>query len=187
MDSAQLFTQLSLVIALGAGIALIMRLLRQPLIVGHIVTGILAGPGVLNIVQSGGGFNVLSNIGVALLLFVVGLELSVKVISRLSRVVFITTIIQISTVTVAGAAIATLLNFGRVESLVIGLSLAMSSTIVIITLLQEKRQATRLFAQITIGVLLLQDIAATAAKILLSANSEGNSLPARLCFLVEEC
>jgi len=85
MDVDLLFTQLSLVIALGACIALIMKLLRQPLIVGHILTGIIAGPVIFNIVDSGDGFTVLSNLGVALLLFIVGLELRPDTMLRLSR------------------------------------------------------------------------------------------------------
>lgn len=176
MNSDALFAQLSLVIALGAGIALIMRLLRQPLIIGHIITGILAGPAVFNIIQDESGFTVLSTIGVALLLFIVGLELSLKIISRLSKVVFLTTFMQMGVVTLAGAAAARLLDFGRMESLIIGLCLAMSSTIIIVTLLQQKKELMRLFAQIAVGVLILQDLVATAAKITLSARSAGDTL-----------
>lgn len=175
MTSDALFAQLSLVIALGAGVALIMRLLRQPLIIGHIITGIIAGPAVFNIIQDASGFTVLSTIGVALLLFIVGLELSIKIISRLSKVVFLTTLVQMSVVMLAGAAVAQLLNFGRLESVIIGLCLAMSSTIIIVTLLQQKKELARLFAQIAIGVLILQDLVATAAKITLSARSAGNN------------
>lgn len=176
MDTDALFAQLSLVIALGAGIAILMRLLRQPLIIGHIITGILAGPAVLNIIQDESGFTVLSTIGVALLLFIVGLELSLKIISRLSKVVFLTTFVQMSVVMVAGASVARLLHFGRLESLIIGLCLAMSSTIIIVTLLQQKKELMRLFAQIAVGILILQDLVATAAKITLSARSAGDSI-----------
>lgn len=175
MDSDTLFAQLSLVIALGAGIALIMRLLRQPLIIGHIITGILAGPAVFNLIQDDHGFSFLSTFGIALLLFTVGLELSLKIISRLSKVVFVTTFVQMSTVMLAGAAVARLLHFGRLESLIIGLCLAMSSTIIIVTLLQQKKELMRLFAQIAVGVLILQDLVATAGKITLSARSAGNT------------
>lgn len=176
MDTDSLFAQLSLVIALGAGVALVMRLLRQPLIIGHIITGIIAGPAVFNIIRDESGFTVLSTVGVALLLFIVGLELSLKIISRLSKVVFLTTFVQMSAVVIAGAAVARLLHFDRLESLVIGLCLAMSSTIIIVTLLQQKRELMRLFAQIAVGILILQDLVATAAKIMLSARSGGDSV-----------
>ncbi len=173
MNGDALFIQLSLVIALGSGIAIVMRLLRQPLIIGHIITGILAGPVVFNIITDSHGFEFFSTFGVALLLFIVGLELSLKIISRLSKVVFVTTFFQMSTVALAGAVVARQLDFGRLESLIIGLCLSMSSTIIIITLLQQKKELMRLFAQIAVGVLILQDLVATAGKMTLSARSTG--------------
>lgn len=175
MDGDTLFIQLSLVIALGAILATIMRLLRQPLIIGHIITGILAGPAVFNIIKDDHGFSFLSTFGVVLLLFIVGLELSLKIISRLSKVVFITTFVQMSVIAIVGAFVARQLDFGRLESLIIGLCLSMSSTIIIVTLLQQKKELMRLFAQIAIGVLILQDLVATAGKITLSARSAGST------------
>lgn len=176
MGADALFTQLSIVVALGAFIAIIMRLLKQPLIVGHIITGVLAGPALFNIIKDEQGFAVLSNLGVALLLFIVGLELSLKIIARLSKVVFVTTIVQMGVITFAGALVASLLDFGRLESVVIGICLALSSTLIIVTMLQEKKETLRLFGQIAVGILLLQDIIATIAKIGLSAKTEADSL-----------
>lgn len=176
MENADLFTQLSLVMVLGASIALIMKALRQPLIIGHILTGLLAGPFLFNVIRDEKGFEVLSTLGVALLLFVVGLELSLKIVSRLSKVVFTTAVFQMTAVTAIGAGLARLLHFGRLESVIIGICLAMSSTIIIVTLLHNKKETTRLYAQIAIGVLLLQDIVATVAKIVLSGKAEGDSL-----------
>jgi len=176
MENADLLTQLSLVMALGSGIAIVMHLLRQPLIIGHILTGIIAGPVVFNVIQDGSSLSILGSFGVVLLLFIVGLELSLKIISRLGKVVVLTTVAQMTVITIAGAALARLLHFGRLESLIIGLSLAMSSTIIIITLLQQKKELMRLFAQIAVGVLILQDLFATVGKITLSARSTGGSL-----------
>ncbi len=176
MDSAALFTQLSFVIALGAVISLIMRMLRQPLIIGHILTGILVGPSFLNSITDNSGFTILSTLGVALLLFIVGLELSIQIIARLSKTVFVTTVVQMGIVMIAGSVVAQLLHFGRLESLIIGLCLAMSSTIIIVTLVQQKKELLRLYAQITVGVLIVQDLVATAAKIILSARSAGDTV-----------
>lgn len=176
MHVAPLFTELSLVLGLGAVVALIMRLMKQPLIIGHIITGILAGPALFNIIHDENGFDVFSKIGVALLLFIVGLELSLKIVSRLSRVVFVTTIVQISVITLLGAILAYLLNFGRLESVIIGLCLALSSTIIIVTLFHDKKETLRLYGQIAIGILLLQDVVATLGKIILSGKAEGNTL-----------
>jgi Kef-type K+ transport system membrane component KefB/voltage-gated potassium channel Kch len=170
----ELFTELSLVVALGAAIAALMRFLKQPLIIGHIITGIIAGPAVFNIIHDESAFSVFSSIGVALLLFIIGLELSIKVFSRLGSVVFMTAITQIGIVTVTGMLTANALGFKPLESFIIGLALALSSTIIIIKLFTDKKESTRLYAQIAIGVLLLQDLVATGGKIFLAAKAEGS-------------
>ena len=66
-----IFTELSLIIAIGTVISLGMRLLKQPLIIGHIVTGIIVGPSVLGIIGSAETIEVFSKIGITLLLFII--------------------------------------------------------------------------------------------------------------------
>ena len=77
-----LFLELSLVIAIAAGVSLIMRLLKQPLIIGYIITGLLVGPTVFDLVTESEALAVFSDIRIALLLFLVGLGLNPKVIKR---------------------------------------------------------------------------------------------------------
>jgi len=168
------FTEISIIIALGASISLIMRLLKQPLIIGHIITGIIAGPSFLKLIQSDTTFAGLSEMGVALLLFIIGLDLSVKAFSRVGKAVFLTTFVQVGVITGIGYVSADALGFGRLESAIIGLGLAMSSTIIIVKLLNDKKETGRLYAQIAIGILLLQDIIATFAKIALAAKTNNN-------------
>ena len=168
---SSVFNEISLIIALGAGIALIMRVLRQPLIIGHILTGIIAGPTMLKLIHADASFSGLSDMGVALLLFIIGLDLSLKAFSRVGKTVFVTTLTQIAAITALGYGSSRLLNFNKAESFVLGLGLAMSSTIIIVKLLNDKKETSRLYAQITIGVLLLQDVVATVAKIGLAAKS----------------
>ena len=72
------FTELSLIIAIATGVSLCMRLFKQPLIIGHIVTGIIVGPSVLHLVQSAETIEIFSKIGIALLLFIIGLGLNPK-------------------------------------------------------------------------------------------------------------
>lgn len=166
------FSEISLIIALAAGVSLIMRWLRQPLIIGHILTGILVGPAFLDILHADASFAGLSEIGVALLLFIIGLDLSVKALKRVGKAVFVTTLMQIGIVSTVGYAMCLLLGFTKTESAILGLGLALSSTIIIVKLLNDKKETGRLYAQIAIGVLLLQDVVATFAKIGLAARSE---------------
>lgn len=171
-----LFTELSILLAIGAGIAIVMRALRQPLIIGYIVTGIIAGPTFLDLIHDATAFSQLGSLGVAILLFIIGLDLNTKIISRLGKVVFLVTLAQMAVIIWAGFLTARLLDFGRLEAMVIGLALAMSSTIIIVKLFNDKKETTRLYAQIAIGILILQDFVATAGKIGLAAKSEGGSV-----------
>lgn len=169
------FTEISIVISLGAIIALIMRMLRQPLIIGHIITGVIAGPAFLNIIHAESSFAGLSSMGVALLLFIIGLDLSTRIFSRLGKAVLVTSSVQILAVTTVGFIVSQSLGFSRLESAIIGLALSLSSTIIIVKLFNDKKETTRLYAQITIGILLVQDIVATAAKIGLATKASGES------------
>src|ERR1700684_2717352 len=95
MTADSIFTELSLVIAIAAGMALIMRLIRQPLIIGHILTGIIVGPSLLHVVRTAGTIQTFSNIGVALLLFIIGLGLNPRVIKEVGKVAGVTGILQV--------------------------------------------------------------------------------------------
>lgn len=170
-----IFSELSILLAIAAGVAILMRALRQPLIIGYIITGIIAGPAFLGLIDDATAFSGLGSLGVAILLFIIGLDLNTKIISRLGKVVFLVTVSQMTVITWVGFITARLLDFSKLESAVIGLGLAMSSTIIIVKLLNDKKETTRLYAQIAIGILILQDFVATAGKIGFAAKTEGGS------------
>lgn len=170
---ANIFTELSVVIAIGAGISLIMRLIKQPLIIGYILTGIIVGPSVLSIIKSESTINVFANIGIALLLFIIGLGLNPRVIKEVGKVTLITGGIQIFFTALVGFLFSRAFGWSKTESLFVGLALAFSSTIIILKLLSDKKEQTRLYGKITIGILLLQDIVAALALVLVAARSEG--------------
>jgi len=169
---ANLFTALSLIIVLAVAVAAIMRLLRQPLIIGYILTGILIGPAAFHLIPDQTPFTAFSNIGIALLLFIIGLGLSTTVIKRLGKVVLVTAAVQMVLSALVGYACATFLGFSSIAALIIGVALTFSSTIIIIKLFTDKREQSRLYAQISIGVLLLQDIVASVALVFLAAGQQ---------------
>ncbi|RWZ79589.1 MAG: sodium:proton exchanger, partial [Candidatus Chaera renei] len=90
------FLQLSLVIVLATFVSWLMRLLRQPLIMGYILTGILVGPAFLYLIQDQKAFASFSQIGIALLLFIIGLGLNVTVVKSLGKPVLVTAAAQIA-------------------------------------------------------------------------------------------
>lgn len=181
--SANLFLTISLVMVLAAGVAGVMRLLRQPLIVGYIITGILIGPSFLRIIPTGATFETFSTLGIALLLFIIGLGLNAGVVKRLGKVTLVTAAAQIGLTALAGYGLAAAVGLEPTEAVIIGMALAFSSTIIIIKLLNDKREQTRLYAQISIGILLLQDLVASIVLILLPTMSKDGLSPAVLLLL----
>lgn len=181
--TSDFFTELSIVIAFGAVISLVMRLIRQPLIIGYMLTGLLVGPSVLNIVNSTQTIDVFSSFGIALLLFIIGLGLSPRVIKEVGKVATIAGLVQIFLTALIGFAASRAFSFTKTESVVIGLALAFSSTIIILKLISDKKEQTRLWGKITIGILLIQDIVAAIVLILVTARSEGSFSPATLLSL----
>jgi len=179
-----LFLELSLIVAVGTGVALLMRLLRQPLIIGHIITGLLVGPTVFNIVTDSETLTVFSEMGIALLLFLVGLGLNPKIIKEVGKVAVLTGLGQVLFTTTVGFLLVSLLtDLTTTATLYIAIGLAFSSTIIILKLLSDKKEQTRLHGKIAIGFLLVQDIIATFALLYVSANGSGGLNPEDLLLL----
>lgn len=170
-----LFGQLSLILVIVLGVSTVMRILRQPLIIGYILSGILAGPLFLNFVQDNQAILTFSEIGIALLLFIIGLHLSPKVIKEVGRISLITGIGQIVLTSLVGYFIAKGFGFDWVTSLYIAIAMTFSSTIVIMKLLSDKEALDKLYGKISIGFLLVQDFVAILMLVVVSSLSNDAS------------
>lgn len=169
-----IFYQLSLVLAMAAGVSLLARLLRQPPIIGYIVSGFLVGPALLNVIHAKDAFDSFSQIGIALLLFMIGLSLNVNVIKSMGKPAVLTFVLIILGLGTAGYGASYLLGFSPAESLLIATCLLFSSTIIVVKVLLDKKGQSRLYGQLAIGVLLVDDIAATMAILVVSAVAGGS-------------
>ena len=168
-----IFTDLSLVIVMVAVVSLVMRLLRQPLILGYILTGIVVGPSMLHVIHSKEAFDGFSAIGITLLLFIIGLGLNVNILKRVGKSIFIAAAGLLITVGTLGFVVSKLFfGFSGNEAYIIGLSLFFSSTIIIVKVLTDKKEQSRLHGQIAIGVILLDDIIATLALLFVAAGKD---------------
>lgn len=172
---AHVFLEISLIIAVATIIATVMRALRQPLMIGHIITGLLLGPYVLNIVHSNDTVDVFSNLGIALLLFIIGLGLNPRVIKEVGKVSILTGVGQVMFTSIFGFGIATALGFETTSAIFIALALSFSSTIIILKLLSDKKELGRLYGKISTGFLLVQDIIATFILIWVATMSAGTA------------
>ena len=165
------FTQLSLVIVVAGVVSIIMRLLKQPLLIGYIFTGILVGPTLLGLINEHDAFETFSEIGIALLLFIIGLELSITTIKKLGKPVFITAFALFSVMVTLGYLVAIALGFNSTEAIITGLAIFFSSTIIIAKVLSDKKQLTRMNGQLAIGIILIDDIIATFALLYVTTNT----------------
>lgn len=169
IDSA--FAELSAIIVIATVIGGLVHLLRQPLMIGHIITGLIVGPYFLNIVHSTETIDLFSQLGIALLLFIVGLSLNPRVIKEVGSVSLVTGVGQVLLTLLIGFALASLLGFPPIQATYIGIALTFSSTIIILKLLSDKKDLNRLYGKIATGFLLVQDLIAVAILIVVSSST----------------
>lgn len=178
-----LFVELSLVIAIGVVVATIMRLLRQPLIVSHIISGLIVGPFFLNFIHSTEIFKLFSEIGIAILLFTVGLNLKPSLIRQFGKVSVIAGLAQVIITGTIGFFICLTLGLSATAASYVGIGLAFSSTIIILKLLSDKNELESLHAKIATGFLLVQDIIALVLLFAIPLISDPNSSGADVVFM----
>jgi Kef-type K+ transport system membrane component KefB len=163
------FAEVAVLLVMAAAIGLFGLLLRQPLIVSFIAVGLLAGPSALDVVRSDAQIDLLSELGIAVLLFLVGIKLDVKLIRSLGSVALLTGLGQVAFTSFFGYLIGLSLGLGHVTSLYVAVALTFSSTIIIVKLLSDKREIDALHGQIALGFLIVQDLVVVLAMIVLSA------------------
>lgn len=154
-----LFGELSIIIGVAFVVSIIMTMLRQPLIIGHIITGLIVGPIIAGSV-SPETFKLFSEIGIAILLFTVGLNLSPKTIKEFGAVSLVTGVGQVVFTSLLGYFLIRALGFESITAVYMAIALAFSSTIIILKLISDKGDMETLYGKISVGFLLVQDFIA---------------------------
>lgn len=169
-----MFEELTLIIVIAVLVSLIMRFLRQPLMIGHIITGIIVGPAVFNLATSQETIQIFAEFGIALLLFIIGLGLNLRVIKDIGKVALFASLAQVLFVGGAAYSAAIIIGYTPVVAFYIALALSLSSTIIVLKLLSDKKEQSRLYAKVSVGFLILQDFLATLAVLFVSSSSSGS-------------
>jgi len=164
-----MFYEVAALLLVAAAIGTLALKLRQPLIVAFLAVGILVGPAALGWVQSHDQVDLLASLGIALLLFVVGLRLDLHLIRSLGPVALATGLGQVVFTSVIGYVIALLLGMDNLPAIYVAVALTFSSTIIIVKLLSDKREIDSLHGRIAVGFLIVQDLVVILAMIVLSA------------------
>lgn len=166
-----LFFQLASVLTLASLLGLLIIRLRLPLVVAYLLAGVTIAvlfPDQLTRLEI---FTYLPELGIALILFLVGIELDLRKLKSIGFPIITASLGQLFITTIAGFAMAGYLGFSQIESLFIGLGLAFSSTIVVIRALLEKREIASLHGKLSIGILLVEDIVAILVLMAISVGS----------------
>jgi Kef-type K+ transport system membrane component KefB/Trk K+ transport system NAD-binding subunit len=168
----QLFLQLAVILLMAFIVSYIANLFKQPILIGYIIAGILISPFIIRFGVSTGAINDLSKFGIAFLLFIVGLHLNPKNLKEIGLSSFVMGLLQVVITFGLSFLVAfELLGFGAIASVYIGIALAFSSTILVMKLISDKQDLESLYARISIGILIVQDIIAAGVLMVISSTS----------------
>ena len=175
MDFAfdKVFYEIAVLVLLAAALGFVGLVMRQPLIVAFIAVGVLAGPDALGLVASTGFIETLSQISIAVLLFLVGLKLDVSLVRNLGKVAVATGLGQVGFTALFGFVICVAMGIDPLTATYIAVALTFSSTIIIVKLLSDKQEIGALHGKIALGFLIVQDIFVVLAMVALSAIGVG--------------
>jgi Kef-type K+ transport system membrane component KefB len=163
-----IYREFALLLMVSALVGAVAVRLRQPLLVAYIVVGIVVGPAVFGWVSAHDQIDLLAQIGITVLLFVVGLKLDLHHIRHIGPVALATGLGQLGFTILFGFFLILALGKGWIEALYVAVALTFSSTIIIVKLLSDKRELDSLHGRIAVGFLIVQDLAVVIAMMVMS-------------------
>lgn len=150
--------EIVLILGLSVLVIYIFRKINLPAILGFLATGVMFGPNGFSVAGRGDEIEMLSEIGVILLLFIIGLEFSLKSLMSIKKVVFVGGSLQVGLTILLTTGLTYLFGYSIQEAVMLGLLFSLSSTAIVLKLLQEKGLMRAPHGRISLGVLIFQDI-----------------------------
>ena len=153
-----LLTDITIILGASVLVIFVFQKLKLPTILGYLMTGILAGPYALGLIDASHEVEVMAEIGVILLLFIIGMEFSLKSLAAIKKSVFVGGAAQVGLTTVATALVAWWFGFAMNAALFLGFVFSLSSTAIVLKLLQERSEVNSPHGKIALAILIFQDI-----------------------------
>ena len=177
---------MAVVIAVAAVIIILFHRLRQPLILGYLVAGLVVGLVAKNLVTSAeDSIRLLANLGIILITFSIGLEFSLKQLRKIGITVIVAATLEIMIMIVIGFQLGTALGWSSLESTLLGTMLSVASTMIVVRSLKESGGLDNEKARLIVGLLVVEDFAAILILAAVSGLvSTGNVDPGELTKLV---
>ncbi|MGK7392783.1 MAG: cation:proton antiporter domain-containing protein [Candidatus Cyclobacteriaceae bacterium M2_1C_046] len=153
-----ILSDIIIILGLSVLVILLFQKFKLPSILGFLVTGIIAGPYGLSLIEASHEVEIMAEIGIILLLFIIGLEFSLKRLSAIKKTVLVAGTFQVFVTIAIFSLVAFLLNFPLSNSLFIGFLFSLSSTAIVLKILQDKGEINSPHGKIALGILIFQDI-----------------------------
>ena len=157
-----LINDIALCILCAWGLAVVAHQLKQPLMLAYLVAGYVIGPQGYQLIKDTHSVETISSLGLILLMFMIGLEIDLKKIAKAGKIILLTAASQIFGSIIIGLAVFLLCGFrmeaGSLEALYLAVAAAVSSTVIIVKILYERRELDSLPGRISLGILVLQDV-----------------------------
>ncbi len=166
-----IFVQLAIILGLSSVLGYGVIKLKLPLIVAYLIGGLIIASTAIFDPRASEVLHFLPDIGIAFVLFLIGMELDLREIRNLGKPIIISGTLQIIITTIIGSSIARLLGFGILESWYLGVGLSFSSTILVIKLLIDRHDVGALYGKLAVGILLLEDLLAVILLVVLTAST----------------
>lgn len=147
-----------IIFALSTFVNLLFTRIKIPTVVGYLITGVIAGPHMLSLAGGRNEIEMLAEIGVVLLLFTIGMEFSLQHLLKIRRIVFLGGFLQVFLTAGIFFVVARFYNMERASSLFVGFLVALSSSALVMKLLQERSEITSNYGRTVIGILIFQDL-----------------------------
>jgi Kef-type K+ transport system membrane component KefB len=163
MHGIHILSDIGVAIVAATAAALLARALRQPLILGYLVAGVVVGPAMgFGLVKDRESIEIISEIGLILLLFIIGLEMDLQKLMSAGRSLVLAGALQFPLCVALGLAFALALGMplggGRFDAVYAAVAMALSSTMIVVKLLYDKHELMTLPGRLTLGVLVFQDV-----------------------------
>ena len=175
MEELSLLTSMAIVLGIALIGGMAVRLIRLPVILGYLLSGIVIGPHALGVIRDVGEVETLATIGVALLMFTLGIEFSLKALRRVGKVAVFGGAAQIVATAALGLMVGWLLGWPIREAILFGLFISLSSTIIVLKTLMDRGELGSPHGRVMLGILLVQDLSVVPMMVILPSLGESGT------------
>lgn len=179
-----IFIQLAIILSLCSLLGYVVVRFKLPLLIAYLLGGLMIASTAIFDPRASEVLHFLPEMGIAFVLFLIGMELDLREIKNLGKPILLSGIVQITITTILGASLAKVLGFGPVESWYLGVGLAFSSTILVVKLLIDKKDEGALYGKLAVGILILEDLLAVLLLVMLTVSGSVLSLGLQQTFPV---